>query len=499
MDPLRKNPHLYEINLMTWLNHLCEREGRKITLRNIPGEEWSNLKQKGMDLIWLMGVWHRSPYSRRRARNQPLLIEKCRSVLENFEMDDIVGSPYAIHRYSPDPALGSTDDLMVLKKSLEQEGLFLILDFVPNHTACDHPWIKQNPEWYIQGEPTEGENCRAGFFLAEGSQGKSCIAHGRDPYFPPWTDTAQIDHNNPKAMHALVEALLDISRYCHGLRCDMAMLVLREIFQKTWTDYIQEDVSNQEEFWSLAIENVGLAGRRYLWLAEVYWGLEQELLDLGFDYSYDKTFYDLVVSEDTQGLKAHLSAPVAFQERMIRFLENHDEQRAKEVFAPEKIQSAMVIHATLPGMRFWHHGQLEGNHISVPVQLRRGPLEQPLSGLKTFSKTLLQEVNHPVFHNGRWEMCETSGWPDNQSHLSLLAWCWRQGEERRLIIVNFSSSLADGHVRLPDGWLPEAEQFLCRDPLKRESYHRNAAEVSTSGLYVRLREGDFHFFRIGKG
>jgi hypothetical protein len=227
--------------------------------------------------------------------------------------------------------------------------------------------------------------------------------------------------------------------------------------------------------------------------------LEQELLDLGFDYSYDKTFYDLVVSEDTQGLKAHLSAPVAFQERMIRFLENHDEQRAKEVFAPEKIQSAMVIHATLPGMRFWHHGQLEGNHISVPVQLRRGPLEQPLSGLKTFSKTLLQEVNHPVFHNGRWEMCETSGWPDNQSHLSLLAWCWRQGEERRLIIVNFSSSLADGYVRLPDGWLPEAEQFLCRDPLKRECYHRNAAGVSTSGLYVRLREGDFHFFRIEKG
>ena len=499
MEPLRKNPHLYEINLMTWLSHLCKKEGKKITLRNIPSEEWSNLREKGMDLIWLMGAWKRSPYSRRKARKQPLLIRECHSVLENFEINDIVGSPYAIYSYILDPSFGSMDDLMFLKKSLEDEELFLILDFVSNHTACDHPWIKKNPEWYIQGEPTEGENFREGFFLVEGSMGRSCIAHGRDPYFPPWTDTAQIDHANPEAIHALVETVLDISRYCHGFRCDMAMLVLREIFQKTWADYIREDISNQGEFWSLVIKGVSLSRSICLWLAEVYWGLEQELLNLGFDYVYDKTFYDLLVSKDIQGFKAHLSAPVAFQERMIRFLENHDEPRAKDVFATENIQSAMVIHATLPGMRLWQEGQLEGNRIRVPVQLRRGSAEQPFSDLKNFSKKLLQEVNHTVFHNGRWEMCEASGCADNYSHLNLLAWCWSQGEERRLIIVNFSSSSAEGYVKLPEGWLPEGAQFLCCDPFKKESYLRDAAKVSTSGLYVRLREGDFHFFNIEKG
>ena len=499
MNPLRKNPHIYEINLMTWVNHLCKMEKREITLRNIPDEQWSNLKKKGMDLIWLMGVWRRSPYSRQKAKNQSSLIKECRTVLEDFEPDDIVGSAYAVHSYLPDPALGSVDDLRYLKKRLEEHGLFLILDFVPNHTACDHPWIKKSPEWYIQEESIQGEDCKDGFFLAKDSPAKPCIAHGRDPYFYPWIDTAQLDHSNPEAIDALLDVVSDISRYCHGFRCDMAMLVLKRVFHGTWGRYITADIFNQKEFWPLAIERVSLSGRRCLWLAEVYWQMEQELQNLGFDYTYDKGFYDLLAREDIQGLKAHLSAPAAFQERMIRFLENHDEPRARSLFATGKIESAMVIHATLPGMRFWQHGQFEGSRIRVPVQLKRGPSEPALSRLEAFSGRLLQEVDHPVFHDGHWEMCKTSGWPDNRSHRGLLAWCWRQADQRRLIIVNFSSSPAQGRVRLSKKWLPHGEQFLCRDPLKGESYLRAAAEASSSGLYVGLGESDFHFFRIEKG
>jgi hypothetical protein len=494
MRSFRKNPHLYEINLLPWLNYLSQREQRKITLETIPIHEWSGLKRKGIDLIWLMGAWQRSPDSQEKARNLPELIKECRSVLVDFEIDDITGSPYAVHEYLPDPGFGSVRDLLCLKETIEDQGLSLILDFVPNHTACDHRWIRQNPTFYIHTGPTGEGRCTDGFFPAQGAQQQVCIAHGKDPYYPPWTDTAQLDYTNPAAMRAMVDTLSDISQYCHGFRCDMAMLVLKSVFRKTWGRYVRED-ANSEEFWRLAIESIKPVRKQCLWLAEAYWGKEQELIGLGFDYTYDKTLYDLLKSEDVPGLRTHLNAPVAFQERMVRFLENHDELRASNVFGNDKIKAAMVIQSTLPGMRFWHHGQLEGARIRVPIQLRRAPAEPSQRDMEVFSNTLLQEVDHPVFHDGTWQMCETQGWPDNPSHKGLLSWCWRLGEERRLIVVNFHSSPAQGRVRLPMNWLPGSRQFLCRDPITGESYLRSTDEVKTSGLYVGLREWGSHFFR----
>ncbi len=494
MKPLRKNPHLYEINLMPWLNHHCEKEQQKITLENIPAHIWKSLRKKGMDLVWLMGMWHRSPDSRQRARNEPGLIKNCRSILEGFDMADIAGSPYAIDHYLPDPTFGSSQGLLSLKKRFEDVGLSLILDFVPNHTACDHPWISRNPEYYVQAGPTKKGRCPKGFFRGKGASARPCIAHGRDPFFHPWTDTAQVNYGNPETVSAMLDTLSNISQYCHGLRCDMAMLVLKEVFFRTWRRYVKDETDT--EFWTLAVDGLKSSGNRCLLIAEVYWGMEQKLIDLGFDFTYDKTFYDLLVEGDIKGLKAHLSLPVDKQEKMVRFLENHDEPRAIDVFGAERIFSAMVIHATIPGMRFWHHGQFEGNRFRAPVQLGRAPKEPVMYELEAFSEKLLKEVNHPVFHDGTWKMCEIQGWQDNPSHRRLLAWCWRSAGERRLIVVNFSSSPAQGLVRMPVNWLPRGETFTCLDPLKGDKYKRSTAETGASGLHVELGKWNYHFFRV---
>lgn len=497
MRSLRKNPHIYEINLMPWLKDLCRKGQQKITLKDIPVSIWSSFKEHGMDLIWLMGMWHRSLDSRKRAQNEPNLKKACWSILADFQMEDIAGSPYAIDRYLPDPAFGSTEDILSLKKRFSDMGLFLILDFVPNHTACDHPWIGQNPEYYIQAGPARTGRCAKGFFLAEDAPGRPCIAHGRDPFFHPWTDTAQINYTHPMAVTAMLDALVDISKYCHGLRCDMAMLILKDVFLRTWHRYLKNNTIGAE-FWTFAKDRLRAAGRQSLLIAEVYWGMEQVLIDQGFDYVYDKIFYDLLVKEDIQGLKTHLSAPVEQQERMVRFLENHDEPRAMDVFGAERIWSAMVVHATLPGMRFWHHGQFVGNRIRVPVQLGRGPTEPVRYGLKAFSEKLLLEVDHSVFHDGVWNMCEIEGWPDNPSYRKLLSWCWRKERERRLIVINLSSAPAQGRVKMPVNWLPEGEQFLCLDPIKGDQYLRPTDQVAASGLHVELGKRDYHLFRIEK-
>jgi len=498
MGRVRRNPHIYEINLMTWLNELSQREQRRIALKEIPDYEWLNFKEKGLDLIWLMGIWKRSPHSKRKAREEPHLVEECRSILENFGRDDIVGSPYAVYEYLPDQIFGSAEDLLSLKNRLDEIGLFLILDFVPNHTSCDHPWIREYPERYVQGEPNPAGKCNEGFFLAEDTPGRPCIAHGKDPYFPPWTDTAQINYKNVGTLKAMREILSDISRYCRGFRCDMAMLVIRDIFNKTWDSYLDNGLCT-EDFWPMTIDGLRADGKPCLWIAEAYWGLEQELLNFGFDYVYDKTFYNILFKEDVQGLKAYLSSPVVLQEKMVRFLENHDEPRALQVFGSKKIRCAMVIHATLPGMRFWQHGQLEGSRIRTPVQLRRSPAEPTQNDLRGFFHKLLREINEPVFHNGDWELCQTSGWPDNQSHLNLLAWCWRRLEERRLVVINFSSSPAQGYVKFSGNWLPKVQHLFFRDPLKDESFLRSEKDFRNLGMYVGLEEMDFHFFRIEKG
>ncbi len=490
---VRKNPHLYEINLMAWLNQLSQREERKITLKDIPQREWKGLREKGMDLIWLMGVWQRSPYSRQAARDEPRLVETCRSILEDFEMEDIVGSPYAVYRYLPDPTFGSVHDLAVLKRKLEDEGLLLILDFVANHTACDYRWIGENPSHYIHTEPDSTGHCPDGFVAALDAPGGPCIAHGRDPYFLPWTDTAQVDYSNPETVRAVLDVVSDISQYCHGFRCDMAMLVVRGVLQKTWSGYLKTEAS-AEEFWPLAIKNSGRPPR--LWLAEVYWGMEEQLLNLGFDYAYDKTFYDLLLAGDIEKFKAHLCAPVTYQEKLVRFLENHDEARAMEVLGPKKIYPAMVIQSTVPGMRFWHQGQLEGNRIQVPIQLRRAPVEMRQPEFADFCEKLLREVDHPVFHDGTWQMCETYGWPDNPSHHHLLTWCWLWDDDRRLIVVNFSPSPVQGYVRMPDNWLPAGKSLSYRDPVKNDNYLRSTEQVQASGLYVELEPWDFHFFSV---
>ncbi len=497
--PLRKNPHIYEINLMTWLSMLSRREGKRISLGGIPETEWKKLREMGIDMVWLMGMWQRSPSSLRIAREESGLVAEGRRKLSDFEVEDIVGSPYAVYDYRPDSAFGTEADLTALKNRLEREGLYLILDFVPNHTACDHPWIRSRSNLYVKRDPTEDDGgCEEGFFRVGEDGNFSCIAHGKDPHFPSWTDTAQIEYRHSESRQAMTGVMAGLAEWCHGLRCDMAMLVLESVFRKTWAGFPCEG-DEKGEFWPLAAKTFKKACAGGLLLAEAYWGKESELLAKGFDYAYDKNFYDLLTKRDVRSLRNYLQSPLDYQNKMIRFLENHDEERALKVFGNEGIRCAMVIQSTLPGMRFWQDGQWEGARLRLPVQMKRSPDEPLDRELAHFSEMLLQEVDHPVFHDGFYEICGTSGWEDNQSHQNLLAWSWSRGEDRRLVVANFSHAPAQGYVHLPSAWSNGWEHFVLVDPLKGDLFLRPAEAVFGSGLFVDLTESDFHFFCVNKG
>lgn len=443
MAGLRKNPHLYQANALVYLRRAEQKAGKKLTLSSIPAKEWKELVRQGFDLLWLMGIWQRSPAAREQALNIAELRQAYDKVLPGWKPEDVAGSPYAVHSYIPDERFGSADDLKKLRAALNAADLRLILDFVPNHLAFDHPATLSNPEYFITGTAEQAAANTGLFFkTAEGR----FLAHGKDPFFLPWSDTVQINFFSEAARRFLLATLMKIAETADGVRCDMAMLGMNSVFPKTWKDFVKEE-RPKTEFWVWAIAEVKKKYPDFIFLAEVYWDREWELQQMGFDYTYDKKLYDRLLHDNGESVLGHLNAEQDYSDKCARFIENHDEERAVEAFGAERSKAAAVVMATVPGMRFFQDGQLEGKRIHLPVQLGREPEETPDSGISGFYKNLLSYADDNALHDGEWQLLEAS--PAN-----LLAWVWRRKNAYRVVLVNYSDRPLKGKVKMPKGFMP---------------------------------------------
>jgi glycosidase len=488
--PYRPHPHLYEINTWVWLEHLSRRAGRQVTLGGVPDAEWDALRRLGFDFIWLMGVWERSPESARLQRSDPSLSPQFDQALPGWRPEQVVGSPYAVRRYQPDPRIGTSNDLDGVREKLRARGMRLILDFVPNHTALDHPWVEAHPEYYIRGSMEDPRNEPDAFFaLPSGASADFSIARGKDPYFPPWRDVAQLNLFHPGARAALLDELREIARHCDGVRCDMAMLILNDVFATTWSRFLDGVAAPGKEFWTLAVE----ALPDFVWLAEAYWRLEQRLQGLGLTFTYDKTFYDLLRAMDPPQVRAHLAADVAYQNRLARFLENHDEPRSAAVFGP-RLPAVAVLASSVPGMRFYHQGQLEGVKIFTLIGLGDAAEEAPDSEVQALYRKILRIANQDAFHEGKWRLLDVTTAGD-LSFENLIACEWRSAGAWKAVVVNLGEGTAQGRVQFAGG-MPSSRDYALQDELNDVRYVRSAAEIADLGLYVRLDAGRAHSFDI---
>lgn len=484
-----KYPVIYEINTWVWLNELSRRHRRTISLANIPDHEWDALIPLGMDAVWLMGVWERSPVGRDLGIANPQLQEDFRRALPDVQSEDIVGSPYCIRRYVVDECLGGPEGLAKARENLAQRGIRLILDFVPNHVAPDHPWVSEHPEYFIQGKNEDLERDPASFIKI----GDNIYARGRDPFFPAWPDVLQLNAFNPDLRRAIIETLTSIAKQADGVRCDMAMLLLNDIFQKTWGS--RGGQTPTSDYWKTIIPAVTKNYRNFIFIAEAYWDLEWQLQQHGFDFCYDKRFYDRLCHDTPDDVRSHLMAEPAYQDGLVRFIENHDEPRAAAVFPPEKNRAMAVAMMTLQGAKLIHEGQIDGMKVRLPVFLARRPEEQPDPDLRNFYLKLLKALNREVFRTGHWSLCELAGWPENQSFHNLGAWCWTGANERYLIVVNLSEHTSQALVKIPWFELQNKECWLT-DALSQEVYQRDVNDMLNAGLYVDLKGWAFHCFQL---
>ncbi len=484
-----KYPVIYEISTWAWLDDLSRTSGTVVDLGTVPPGEWDAIAARGFDAVWFMGVWERSPAGISISMENPGLLEDFRRALPDFSPEDNVGSPYCVRRYVVDPHLGGPQGLARARAELAARGLNVVLDFVPNHVAPDHPWATEHPEYFVQGTADDVRNDPASFVEIGGA----VFARGRDPYFPAWPDVLQLNAFNPGLRAAATDTLADIASQCDGVRCDMAMLMLNDIVARTWGPRAGERPS--QDFWATVIPAITIAHPGFRFIAEAYWDLEWVLQQQGFDHCYDKKLYDRMEHAPAEEVRQHLLADMPYQQGMVRFIENHDEPRAAAAFPGDKGRAAAVAILTLPGARLLHEGQFEGRAVRLPVFLGRRPAETPDADLVAFYARLLDATRGDLFRNGAWRLCDRSGWPDNQSCQQILTWCWEKDDERALVVVNYGPQAAQGVVHLPWDEL-RGRQWRLDDALAGCSYERSGTDMREAGLYVELVAWQSHLFRL---
>jgi hypothetical protein len=493
MDSWPKYPIVYEINAWVWLNDLSRTHGRLLTLGDVPRTELERLKEYAFDALWLMGVWERSPGARQISRTNPGLLEEYRRTLPDYTEADVVGSPYALGGYRVDPALGGDEGLAELRARMRESGLRLVLDFVPNHMAIDHPWVTAHPERLVQGDDARRSREPRNYFrVGEGARAR-VFAHGRDPYFDGWPDTVQLDYRRAETRDAMTEALLSVAAKCDGVRCDMAMLVTHDVFLRTWGGAFDPPGA---EFWPEAVGRVKAGHPDFLLMAEVYWDMEYQMMQQGFDFAYDKRLYDRLLGDDAPGVRTHLHADLSYQSHLARFVENHDERRAMEAFGPVRCPAASTLTLALPGLRLLHEGQLEGWRTKLSVHLGRRPQEPTDAGVEDHYRRLLATLSQAVLHDGDWQQVEPrEAWPGNPSHQHFVASRWTLGEDFRLIAVNLSSDRAQCYLPLE---LPSlaGRSWLLKDLLSEARYTRDGDGLLSPGLYLDVPAYGHHLFEI---
>lgn len=489
MRDLPANPLLYQVNTRVLMRELSDALGRQAGFDDVPDVMLAEVRAFGADWIWFLGVWRTGAAGRAISRGNPAWQAGFRQALPDLREDDVAGSPFAVAGFDAEPAFGGDPALARLRERLNALGLRLMLDFVPNHLAPDHPWVASRPELFVRGTEASLE-AEPGNWVRLGEQ---VLAHGRDPYFPGWRDTVQLDYGNPHTQTAMAETLLGIAERCDGVRCDMAMLLLPDVFARTWSAEL--DGRTVPPFWPGAIAAVRAAHPGVRLMAEAYWGLEPRLIDDGFEWAYDKALYDALHDGNAARARGLLSAAPATQRHLARFLENHDEARAAAAFHWPRHRAAALLALAAPGLRFLHMGQMDGLRVHIPVHLDRGPAEPVDPAVQAFYRALLAVLGQPALRDGRYQpLVPVAAWDGNPSHERFVAAVWHDAlGPRFLLAANYGpdrgqcrlhAELGEGVVRLSDR-------------LGTEEYERDGREVGRDGLFLDLPPWGCNLFAIG--
>lgn len=473
---------LYELNVRTWVHERGAELGRPATLDDLPDAWLEHLAEHGFTWLYLMGLWPTGPLSRAVSQSDVSLRQYLVSVLPGAGDEDICGSPLAPASYTCDPALGGEEALDRLRDRARSFGLALMLDFIPNHVGLDHPWLEEHPDWFIRGD--DGSMAREPDAWVK--IGGRVFAHGRDPFFAPWRSTVQLDYSNPVVHDAMIGLAGSVAARCDGLRCDVAMLLLPDVFGGTWRREMQP-------FWKRCLDEVRAMHPGTLFMAEVYWNREYELQQAGFDFTYDKILYDRLLSGDPDSVRGHLRAGLDYQGHCVRFLENHEEQRAAARFPnPDHHRGALFITGMVPGMLLCHFGQEDGRSLHSSLHARRRPPEAGSDSHRKAYRDLLRLLGEPARQDGRWSLCES------RNGGSLIGLLWTLPAHHSLLVV-VNAAWGSCTANLDLGLLGGRDCQMQEVFGQMQPFTVGSDVLTAEGLRLELPAWGTMAFRIGAG
>jgi glycosidase len=476
-----KHPILYEISTRPWLYELSNKYNKPINkLRDIPLEEFDYLRENGVDIVWMMGVWKLGQYGLDFDRNLDFS-----NVLPDITKEDIIGSPYAVVEYTCNPEIGTNKDLIWLKEQLNSRDLKLMLDFVPNHSAFDAP-TASNPKLYIRAPEGKVDPER---------YSESGFAFGRyNNNNDPWEDVIQFNYWEEETRKIMKDNLMTVLSYADGVRCDVAGLILNDAFEKTWKEelnywgYKRPDT----EFWEIALKEVKKKYPNAILLAEVFEDYQiKALFNFGFAYTYNK---DLLIKmkDSADVVNSYIqSVKQEYWNHATNYVENHDEDRIVYAMADvEKAKAAGTIAATIGGMIFINHGQWSGYKNKLEVHLRRGYGEDENEDVKNYYQKLMKIIQDPAFTGDEmYPVTNLSGKKKDE----FVAYIRVKGVSYYLVVVNYSNSFGCAYVPIFN--IEGRGEISINEAFKDLEYIRVAENLKNKGLFVCLDPWKVQIFK----
>jgi glycosidase len=537
-----------------WLAQLSRKYGRHIKyVSEIPDEELATLAHRGINTLWLIGIWERS----RASKAIKLLCGN----------QDAVASAYSLFDYRIADDLGGDHAYINLRDRAFRHGIRLASDMVPNHMGIDSPWVVEHPEWFISrwespypaysfNGPDVSADSRVEIKIDDHYYTQSDAAvvfrrrdkhtgetryiyHGNDGTSFPWNDTAQLDYLNPAVREQVIQTILHVARLFPVIRFDAAMTLAKRHFHRLWfpgpgssgaiPSRAEYGMSDEEfnrimpqEFWREVVDRVAREVPGTLLLAEAFWLMEGYFVrTLGMHRVYNSAFMVMTRDEDNAKYRSVIKNTLEFDpdimKRYVNFMSNPDERTAIDQYGKgDKAFGVTVMMATLPGLPMFGHGQIEGftekygmeyqrpRYDETPDQWMMERHEREIAPLLKLRWLFAESYNFLLY-----DFFRDSGSVDE----NVFVYSNRVHDQRALVIYNnvygatngtirMSAAYADkgaGELRQRSLWdglgLHDGSAIVAfRDSLTGLEYLRRANEIGERGLRVELHAYQSYVF-----
>ena len=538
-------------NTYVWLDQLSKAYQMDIyRLDQIPDEALDSLARWGFSGLWLIGLWERSPASRRikQLRGNP----------------EAVASAYSLFDYRIADDLGGDEAYQNLRDRAWRKGIRLTSDMVPNHVGIDGKWVIEHPDWFISlnhspfpsytfNGPNLSWDERVGIYLEDHyydgtdaavvfkrvdhwSGDTRYIYHGNDGTSMPWNDTAQLNYLKAEVREAVIQTILHVARKFSVIRFDAAMTVTKKHFQRLWfpepgtggaiPTRAEHGMTKEEfdqhmpkEFWREVVDRVAEEAPDTLLLAEAFWLMEGYFVrTLGMHRVYNSAFMNMLRDEKNQEYRLVIKNTLEFDpeilKRYVNFMNNPDERTAVDQFGKgDKYFGICTMMATMPGLPMFGHGQIEGYAEKYGMEFRKAYWDEKPESY------LVERHEREIFPllRRRYLFADVKNFllydfysPEGFVNEDVFAYSNRVGEDRALVVYHnkyadargwirnsaaYSTKAGDGDVRtllqknLGEGLgLHYSGEYYAvfRDHVAGLEFIRSSQEIHDEGLFVDL-------------